>query len=404
MVNKLQSYGVDYDILPVSVQTGLQLLSYNTGGASVAFGPSLGTALASGDYAGAAAQLALNTAQQGQTAYENRGLTSAAVLLGFQVTLDTNNMVSSLIATANVDDQQVINFVKDLAALYGVPDGHAIKQEYNLEDFTNTPAGGSFLEQLITYTVSKGYYVVLPTDTLSSIASLLNTDPETLALINGGGSISSLNLTPGSVIAVPAAIIVLVDAPADFTQANPGFNYYYAANSDTIYQVSNLPSSSSATSATPTLGNLIIGAGGPSINVSLIKNVASINGSLVISLSGQNSGTTVAFSQADNSTTVNLQTGGLITLSKQDFKTASINSSGNLQLGLNDPTLTGGSITINPSGALYLQYGSTTSFLYGGSYSNIAYSNGIFSGTLTTASGSTVATLQVNTQTGSQNL
>ncbi len=64
------------------------------------------------NYAAAAYELAFNTAKPGNTAYEDRSLVGAALMLGFNVGIDGSNSINSLTPTGNVSSQAVVNFLQ----------------------------------------------------------------------------------------------------------------------------------------------------------------------------------------------------------------------------------------------------------------------------------------------------
>ncbi len=104
---------VVFDDLPPGIQAALEDLDYNTGSGTF-IGPKLFDALSNKDYASAAYELAYDTAPSSDlnSNYEKRALADAALILGFNVTLDENHQIVSLVPNAEMDTATIIKFME----------------------------------------------------------------------------------------------------------------------------------------------------------------------------------------------------------------------------------------------------------------------------------------------------
>jgi hypothetical protein len=209
----------NFDNLKSSAKIALEEVEYNTGGKFVGSKIQNYLSAVNNDYAGAAYELAFGTATPNDTAYEERTMVSAAQMLGFEVDIAGNNLISKITATAEVNLDTVKAFLIKAAE---DPSG------YNPSSFANitpgitssggTAVGAAFYNKVADYLIQQGIYVVQPGETsftkvfsdIKAIDSSVKFTAQDIQILNNGTS-----FTPGTVLQVRAA------TEADFGNIEP---------------------------------------------------------------------------------------------------------------------------------------------------------------------------------------
>jgi hypothetical protein len=147
--------------LTQEAQNGLEDLQYNTGGGFLGAGIIDDLEETTPDYASAAYELAFDTSTPGNTTYESRSLIDAAQVLGLTVTIDGSYEVTSLTGTSDAKNPAIVNFLQQVAS-------------NDPSSYLGTAPVESFMNSLVSYLATQGYYVPQSGDTWSSIASFVS--------------------------------------------------------------------------------------------------------------------------------------------------------------------------------------------------------------------------------------